>query len=205
MSRMFAVLFALAAATFASGCALLGKSDPVVARYFTPLDDSAAAQATPARATTLKLHLGRIEALSHLREPLVVRNSAQEVSYRDGERWTERPEIYVRTELSQALFLQRGIIEVMSGRAITLDVELTAFEELEKPQDLVRVQLFYVLHDDHQALVQGSIVVDQQVSAASGDQHVLAAVAAYSTALRSLVNQLADKVTAKLNELPQAQ
>lgn len=205
MSHVFAVLFALAAATFASGCALLGKSDPVVPRYFTPLDDSAAAQAAPARPTTLKLRLGRIEALSHLREPLVVRTSAQEVSYRDGERWTERPEIYVRTELSQALFLQRGIIEVMSGRAITLDVELTAFEELEKPQDLVRVQLFYVLHDDHQALVQGSIVVDQQVSAASGDQHAPAAVAAYSTALRSSVNQLADKVAAKLNELPQVQ
>jgi ABC-type uncharacterized transport system auxiliary subunit len=199
MSRVSALLFALSI----TGCALLGKSDPVVPRYFTPLDDSA--QVPSAKPGNLKLRLGRIEGLSHLREPMVVRSSAQELSYREGERWTERPEIYVRTELSQALFQERGIIEVMSGRAITLDVELTAFEELEKPQDRVRVQLFYVLHDDRQALVQGSIVVDQQVSAASGDQHAPAAVSAYSVALRSSMNQLADKVVAKLNELPAAQ
>src|SRR5204862_966662 len=49
-----------------AGCALLGKSEPVVPRYFTPEYEGSAA--APAPRGDLQLRLGRIEASSHLSE-----------------------------------------------------------------------------------------------------------------------------------------
>ena len=107
--------------------------------------------------TARELRLGRIESWSHLRERMVVRRSAQELIYQDGRRWTERPDVYLRRALSLALFERRGLAEVRLGRAITLEVELTAFEEVQHPpeaEERVRLQAFYSLHDERLGLLQ---------------------------------------------------
>jgi len=184
--------------TALAGCALLGKSDPVVPRYFTPIDDAAPPQGKP--QGNLRLHLGRIEGLAHLREPMVTRNPAHEIFYSEDRRWTERPEVYLRETISAALFQQRGVVEVLSGRAVALDAELTAFEELEKPQDTVRMQVTYLLHDERLALLQDTLTIDEPVAEAKGVSHEQAVVEAYSQALRAGVAQLTDRVVAKLNE-----
>jgi ABC-type uncharacterized transport system auxiliary subunit len=174
----------------------------VIPRYFTPMGDSAQPASAAKAQPGLRLRLGRIDGLSHLREPMVVRTSPEELTYREEQRWTERPEVYLRAELAEALFQQRGVTEVILGHTAILDAELVAFEEVPKPQDKVRVQVVFTLRDDRQALAQESIFLEQAVADAKGDEQPVAVVAAYRLALRAVVNQLADRVVAKLGELP---
>ena len=101
-----------------SACALLGKNEPVVPRYFTPEYDGDA-PGTPARSD-LQLRLGRVEGWSNVRERMAIRNSAREVFYYEDRRWTERPEIYLRRALSRTLFEERGVVASLSGRTVTL-------------------------------------------------------------------------------------
>ena len=72
---MKSILLSLAVAAALSGCALLGKSEPLVPRYFTPEYDGDAAPAQP--RSELRLRLGRVEGWSHLRERMAARNAAR--------------------------------------------------------------------------------------------------------------------------------
>ena len=182
-----------------AGCALLGKNDPVVPRYFTPLDDEprpAPAARVPLR---LELRLGRVEAWSHLRERMVIRSAAQELVYSDERRWTERPEVYLRRGLSQTFFEERGLLEVHSGRAISLEVELAAFEEVPGPPDRVRLRAFYSLHDDRVGILQESVTLEQPVSLTSDGEHPRAVALAFAQVLRAGVLQIADRVVGRLD------
>ena len=71
---MRATLLLLIGTVAVSGCALLGKNEPVVPRYFTPEYDGDAPRA-PIRSD-LQLRLGRVEGWSHVRERMAGRNSA---------------------------------------------------------------------------------------------------------------------------------
>lgn len=180
-----------------SGCALLGKSDPFVPRYFTP-EYEGAAPTVPARSD-LRLRLGRVEGSSHLHERMAARSSAREVTYSEDRRWTERPEIYLRRALARALFEERGVIESLSGRAITLDVELLAFEEVEQPH-AARLQALLVLRDDRVGLLAETITAEQPIAKNETGDQALATVEAFSRALNVGVTRMADRVVAKLAE-----
>src|SRR5437899_2366424 len=171
-----------------SGCALLGKNDPHVPRYFTPEYDGDAS-AGPVRSD-LQLRLGRVEGWSHVRERLAARNSARELFYDEDRRWTERPEIYLRRALSRALFEERGVVESLSGRAVTLDVELIAFEETEQPH-MARLQARLVLRDERVGLLEETITVDQPVAKTREADPARALVDALSQALHSGVTRIA--------------
>jgi cholesterol transport system auxiliary component len=196
---MKAVLLAILGAALLPGCALLGKSDPVVSRYFT-LEDAGDPAAVRAPAG-LQLRLGRIEAWSHLRERMVARNAARELAYSENRRWTERPEVFLRRALARTLFEERGVVEVLSGRAVTLDVELMAFEEMEQPHQ-VRMQVGLVLRDDRTSLLQQTITVERPVARSDGPDGSPAAVDAFSQALRAGVTQIADRVVMRLAAPP---
>jgi cholesterol transport system auxiliary component len=176
-----------------AGCALLGKSEPVVPRYFTPEYEGSAA--APAPRGDLQLRLGRIEASSHLSERMAARRADREIVYREGRRWTERPEIYLRRALSRAIFEDRGVVESLSGRSVTLDVDLIAFEEIEQPHQ-ARMQAQLTLRDDRIGLLEETITVDQPVTA-QGDP-AAAVVEALSRALHAGVTRIADRVVSKL-------
>jgi len=177
-----------------TGCALMGKSDPQVSRYYTPEYDAGAVRVPP--RSDLQLRLGRIEAWSHLRERVAVRRSTRELVYREDRRWTERPEIYLRRALSRALFEERGVIEALSGRGYSLDVELIAFEEIEQPHQ-ARIQALLVLRDDRIGLLEETVTVEQPV--AKGDEGQ-AVADAFSLALQDGVTRIADRVVATLAE-----
>lgn len=194
---MKAALVLLALAVALPGCALLGKSDPVVPRYFTPEYDGGAA-AVAARPD-LRLRLGRVEGGSHLRERLAVRGAAREVSYAEDRRWTERPEVYLRRALARTLFEERGLVESQSGRAVTLDAELVAFEEVVEPHR-ARLQVRLALRDDRIALLVETITIEQPVASGGEADPARAAVEALSLALRAGVDRIADRVVAKLEE-----
>jgi cholesterol transport system auxiliary component len=192
-----ATLLLLIGAVALSGCALLGKNDPLVPRYFTP-EYPADALSAPIRSD-LQLRLGRVEGWSHLRERMAVRNSAREIIYYEDRHWTERPEIYLRRALSRTLFEDRGVVASLSGRAVTLDVELIAFEEVEQPHK-ARMQALLVLRDDRLVLLEETITVEKPVAGAGQADEALAVVDALSQALQAGVTRIADRVVWKLSE-----
>jgi len=187
----------LVGAVAISGCALLGKTDPHVPRYFTPEyeSDGPAARVRP----DLQLRLGRVEGWSHLGERMASRHSASELLYDDDRRWIERPEIYLRRALSRALFEERGVVESLSGRAITVDVELIAFEEIMQPHQ-ARMQALLVLTDDRLGLLTETITVLQPVGKPEGADPTRGLVDAFSQALHAGVTRIADRVVEKLSE-----
>lgn len=199
---MRAILLSFVAAVALPGCALLEKSEPHVPRYFTPEFDGDAAVA-PARHQQV-LRLGRVEGWLHLRERMAVRNAAREFFYYEDRRWTERPEVYLRLALARALFEERGVIESFSGRAVTLDVELIAFEEIEQPHG-AQMRARVVLRDDRVGLLEETITVDQPVARSGGADQARAVADALSQALRTGVTRIADHVVAKLAEAPAPQ
>ena len=191
MKRILLLVFALAVA----GCALLGKNEPLVPRYFTPEYEGDVPAAK--RRSDLQLRLGRIEGWSHLRERMV-RNANRELFYYEDRRWTERPEIYLRRALSRALFEERGVIESLSSRAVTLDVELIAFEEIEQPHQ-ARMQALLTLRDDRTGLFEETITVERPVAKVTGPEQARAVADALSQALHEGVTRIADRVLVKLD------
>ena len=177
-----------------AGCALLGKSDPQISRYYTPEYDAGPAAFPP--RSDLQLRLGRVEGWSHLRERMAMRHSTRELVYREDRRWTERPEVYLRRALSRALFEERGVIESLSGRGLSLDVELIAFEEIEQPHQ-ARMQALLVLRDDHLGLLEETVTVEQPVAKGDDGQAV---ADAFSLALHAGVTRIADRVVARLSD-----
>ena len=197
MKRLCLLLF------LGCGCALLGKNDPVVPRYFTPGDGGPAAAIGARAQGHVELRLGRVEGWAHLRERMVVRTSAEELVYAENRQWTERPEVYLRRGLATALFEQRGVVEARMGRALTLDVTLGAFEELEQPHR-VRLQALYTLHDDRLGLLQETVTLEQPVRQTKDDEQPRAVAEAFGQVLRGGVAQIADQVVTRLNALSAA-
>jgi ABC-type uncharacterized transport system auxiliary subunit len=181
------------------GCALLSKAEPRVPRYFTP--ESPAQAAVHPAAPGPRLRLGRVEGSSHLRERLAHRGAGGEVWYAEGLRWTERPEVYLRRALARTLFEERGLVQVVSGRGVTLEVELTAFEELDRPH-VARMEARLLLRDDRASLRIETVAVEAPVGEAAGGDPAAAVVEAHARALRTAVSQLADLVEAALAAHP---
>ena len=199
------VVCAFVGSTTIGGCALLGKSEPLLPRYYAP-EYAAAATAPSLPAPNLRLRLGRVSAWSHLRERMVISNSAQEIRYYDDRRWTERPEIYLQRALSGALFEERGLVRVISGVAPTLDVELASFEEVRAPSShSARLVAHVVLHDERIGRLEETVTVEEPIRAAPDVDQGRASTEAFSVALRTGVARIADDVVAKLSAMAAAE
>lgn len=195
MQRVIAMLVTF----LLSACALLGKSDPLVPKYYSPESHATPVQATPA-ASAQYLRLGRIQG-DALRERIVYRDSPYELGYYEDRRWTERPEAYLRRALSRALFEERGFLRVTSGVSAILEAEIVAFEEIRKPKPLVRMQVVVTLDRDHVTILHETIRVERPIAASK--DHTAAVVEALSQALQATVTQIAERVTSKLSAPPE--
>jgi uncharacterized lipoprotein YmbA len=131
---------------------------------------------------------------------MVVRSAGQELLFSEDLRWTEPPEVYLRRALSRALFEEQSVVQVMSGRGVTLEVELIAFEELSEKQ-LVRLQALIVLHDERTGLLEETVTVELPVKPTAKAEHPLAVVDALSLALQTGVSRITERVVAKLAAL----
>jgi len=185
----------LIGAALLSGCALLGKSAPVVPRYFTPEYEGGAAAAPPRR--DLQLRLGRVEGWSHLRERIVARNASRELAFYDDRRWMERPEVYLRRALARSLFEELGLVEALSSRAVTLEIELIAFEEVRQPHEAL-LQARLILLDERVVVLAETITVKRPVVERSGAEAARAVAEAFSVALRDGVTRISERVLATL-------
>src|SRR4051812_44384201 len=110
-----------------AGCALTSKSTPVTVRYYSPPLADAAGGAKPAERTSVRL--ARVSAASHLGYDIAYRTSPVELQLYDLDRWTETPETYARRSLERAIFRDHGFDQVTADEKVSVDVEVTAFEE----------------------------------------------------------------------------
>jgi cholesterol transport system auxiliary component len=194
-ARTVAAWMALAALTPA--CALLSKSEPMTPRFFSP-EAVESKTSEPVPPTGLEVRLGRVTADAYLKNRIMRRDSAYEITYYDERMWTEKPETYVRRALSRALFDERGARQVISGIATTLDVDVVAFEEVMKPAHVGRVELSYTLYDDRIVLLSRTVEVERPIAEAKGEAAADAVVEALAGAMSAAVDQVASAATAEL-------
>ncbi len=181
---------ATACAALVAGCALTSKAPPRELRYFAP---ELAMPAPTTAAPCGEIRLGRVDAADALRLPIVRRVSTVELVPYETMRWTEPPDAYANRALVGALFVARRLAEAVSGAAPTLDVEVTAFEEVAVGAGRgARVELRYDLHDDRRVLARG-VVRREQAATAPSIEGVVAATAA---ALVSASDELAERIVA---------
>ena len=105
----------------------------------------------------------------------------------------------------RVLFEQRGIRQVVGGAAPTLEVELTAFEEIRAPSPIVRVGVVVKLHDQRVVRWAETLTVEQPIVVKAGGDLPDATVEALAAALRGAVDRIADRVLLELAASPPAE
>jgi len=201
--RRFAWILCAFAALSTAGCALTSKSEPIAPRYFSP-DRAGDPLRTSAKLPGVapELRIGRINGASHLDERLIFRDSDYELGYYEERRWTEEPAEYLRRRLARVLFEERGLRHVVGGFAPTLEVELTAFEEIRSPKRIARVQVTVRLQDARIVRWEETLTVDQPITANDKGDLADAMVAALGVALSTTVDKIADHVMSDLTAPP---
>ena len=194
MARLVGIVV-LAVLAVLGGCALTSRSAPLEVRYFSPEPPPPGPRPRPQADTApaehrARVRLGRVVPSAHLREEIVRRTSAVELERSPIRRWTEQPDAYVRRALARALFDERPLDEAVGGRALTLHVEVVAFEEVVGARHVGRVGLHYRLHDERTVLDSGVVTVERDV--AGGD--FAAVVTAIGAALDEASARIADRV-----------
>jgi cholesterol transport system auxiliary component len=180
------------------GCALTSKADAVSPRFFSPELETRANVLPAAEGPALELRLGEVEAASYLEERISYRLHASELAYYEDRLWTEAPEQYVRRALERELFERRHIRRVVSGAGATLDVELTAFEELRGPPARVRLALSYTLYDHGQSSLERSLVMERPLAADIRTDRAQRIAAALAHCLTAAVSEVSDEVARNL-------
>jgi cholesterol transport system auxiliary component len=178
------------------GCALTAKGEPLAPRYFSAEQPMPRTAEHAARG--IELRLGQVRSAAHLDERMAFRVNSSEVGFHDDRRWTELPEAYLRRALERDLFETRELLRVVSGSAPTLDVELTAFEELRGVPSQARVSLRFTLRGERAALLEQSITLDRPLDARPGQDPAQRVAATLSSTLAEAVGIVADRVIARL-------
>lgn len=177
-----------------AGCALTSRSRPVEVRYFTPeparVTRDRAAPAPSRPDDVARIRLGRIEPSDHLREEIVHRESPYELAPYETRRWTEAPDAYVERALERALFADRPLEEALGGRALTLEVDVLAFEEVRAPRHAGRVELRYRLTDERDVIETGVVTAERPVRTSRFE----GVVAAIGAALDEATGRIAEVV-----------
>jgi ABC-type uncharacterized transport system auxiliary subunit len=202
-TRTRALILVAISAAFAPGCSLFSKGDQGNAHFFSLERASGRpvavlAEAPGARADPAGLRLGHVTGAPHLEERLVYRDSAYEINYYRELRWTEPPELCLKRLLARVLFEERGLRHVVGGSGPTLDVQLTAFDEIRAPQRLVRAQVIATLHDEHLVLWEETLTVDRPIVDPKGGDPAVAMVDALGEAMQATVDRVADRVVREL-------
>lgn len=173
------------------GCALLSRGEVQSIRWFSPEPATPRLTSAPTGAErTVSLELGRVGSGGHLREKLAYRASAFELGYYDDARWTERPDVYLRREVSRVLYEERGVRRAVDGDAPVLDLDLEAFEEV-RPTGRARVRVRMILHDDRKALLEKTLTVERRVASVPNETRADAVVRAISGALEQIAEDVA--------------
>jgi len=184
----------------APGCALLSKNQQDPVRFFSLVAAPGRPAASEAPKEGAELRLGHVTGATHLEERLIYRDSAYEINYYRDLRWTEPPELCLKRWLARVLFEERGLTQVVGGASPTLDVQLTAFDEILSPNHLARAKVIVKLHDEHLVLWEETVTVERPIIEKKGDNQAVAAVEALGAALQAVVDLIADRVELELQK-----
>jgi cholesterol transport system auxiliary component len=198
MSSWYRTFAAAVLAVAYGGCALTSKGDAQSPRFFSLETRNEATELPEPDGAPLELRLGQVDAAAHLEERIAYRLHGTELAYYDDRRWTEAPEQYLRRALERELFERRHIRRVLSGAGATLDVELTAFEELRGPPARVRLALSYTLHDARQSSLERSMVIERPLSTGVETEPLQQVAAALTLALSAAVSRIGEEVAPKI-------
>jgi len=187
------------------GCALTGKNEAMVPRFFT-LEAPAHPTAAPVRradaAAMPELRLGRVTAAADIGEAIVYRQSDRELGFYDDRLWSEKPSAVLERELARVLFEEKGLRRVLEGTGPVLDVSLDALEEVRGKTPKARVEIKAVLYEDRAVRFEHTFVVEQPIiERRRGD---VESVAALADALATAVAQISDRVIVELLRPPSA-
>jgi cholesterol transport system auxiliary component len=133
-----------------------------------------------------------------LDERICFRKNSAELGFYSDRRWTEIPEEYMRRALERELFERRGVQRVIVGTAPTLDVEVTAFEELRSGSTQARLALRLSLRNEGLALLEDSVEIVQPVEGESHADAEQALTMAFAAALAEAAQTVADRVVVHL-------
>ena len=191
-----------------SSCALTDKAPAVDARYYSPDRLAPASPAQPPESKpdsnpTYKLRLRAVRASTHLKQRIVYRTSPTKLGFYEERRWTELPEDYLRRLLSESLFEARKVQRVIAGPAATLEVEMTAFEEMRSPRRVGRVQIMFLVHDGNVVRFQETVTVERPIPGDGKDEdaHAEAAVKALGEALTIAVDRIVTRTVSELQTI----
>ncbi len=184
----------------APGCALLSKNQQDPVRFFSLVAAPGRPAAAEAPSNGDELRLGHVTGATHLEERLIYRDSAYEINYYRDLRWTEPPELCLKRWLARVLFEERGLTQVVGGASPTLEVQLTAFEELLVPTHLARAKVIVKLHDEHLVLWEETVTVDRPIVEKKEGDQAMAAVEALGAAMQAVVDLIADQMVTELGK-----
>jgi cholesterol transport system auxiliary component len=158
-------------------------------------------ESAPSPGSVLYLRLGRVNALSYLKDKIAFRDADYEIGFYDFWQWTETPESYLRRGMQRALFEHARVRQVLSGAGPTLDLELDAFDELRGPAHAARVRVTWTLHDDQSVLLQNTVTVDRTIAPGvkAPETAPQALVAAMSDALGDVIGGIVAEVVPELS------
>jgi cholesterol transport system auxiliary component len=155
-----------------------------------------------ALAKGFAVRLGRVSSGTNLRERIAHRDTEFEIAYYDELRWTERPEVYLRRALGRALFDRHALPHAQFGRALTLDAELIAFEEVRLPTlRAARIQLRWHLSDNERVVREQTVTMDRPLDSAARIEDMVAALAAV---LETAAESIAAGTEATIQQLSSA-
>jgi cholesterol transport system auxiliary component len=178
-----------------AGCALTNKADAVDVHWFAPAQPER--KVDVAQQSGLTMRLGRIRSAAHLESEIVYRESDVKFGSYPFDRWTERPEDYVRRAVSTAIFDERGVVQAVGGSPPVLDLQVLAFEEVRRgDQKLARVTIDYALRNDKVVLLADVITVERPANGTDVD----GVVVAMGGALSDASEKLGDAILKKLAE-----
>lgn len=188
---------ALALSGLLFSCALTSKGEALSPRYFSPQPVSVAKSPKAGRA--FEMRLGQVSSASHLDERIAYRVGGSEMGFYEDRRWTEIPEAYLRRALEREFFEQRGLSRLVTGYGPTLDVELTAFEELRKKPLKARVTLAFSLRDERHSLVERTLDIERPVRELAGADPAQSLAETMTAALDDAVRELGSEVVQALS------
>ena len=91
-----------------------------------------------------------------------------------------------------------GLTQAFAGGAPTLDVELEAFEEIEKPRRAL-FRALISMHDEQTGLLQQTVTIEEPLAPGKDADPAVAIVDALSRALTKGVAQISKRVVARLS------
>jgi ABC-type uncharacterized transport system auxiliary subunit len=201
-NRIFSALLSICLALSSVDCALTSKAEVLSIRYFCPevLETSHVdSHQKPTGAWSSEVKLGRVSSGPNLRERIAYRTTVYELKYYDHYRWTERPESYMRREITYALLSNGSLRRVLSNTSPILDVDLLDFEELYLPTShAVRIRLNMVVTQGTEVLFERMLMIDSPVVGAAPEIDIV--VAAMATALKVAAGQITDHVATVLRK-----